>query len=378
MRGTAILMVVFYHVYERTHFAFGVHFGNVRLSLRTVMQVGYLGVELFFFISGFCLMLPYAASLAGRRIRPAWSEYASRRFWKIVPSYYLALAVIALVFPFHAQPGISRWYDVFLHALFLHSFNAVSFPSLNGNFWSLAVEVQFYLLFPFIVWGFSRRPLTAAAGVTLVGALYSAFIVAIDRDTNFQWSFDLLSFLPLFGLGAACAYVYERWMRGAEFSQHVRAEFSAVAVTSLAVMVFLCDQLGRQPGGPPAWAWQNAHRLEIGLLLSIYSLAALAAPVRFQRAVSNRVLAFFSDISYNMYLWNAAIVAFVGQYWWADDGWRGGVFCVASVALTTAAGFILTRLLERPLMRNRWNSPRRAALALAALFRRPVRRADNG
>jgi peptidoglycan/LPS O-acetylase OafA/YrhL len=376
LRGTAILLVLLYHVYEKTHYSFGINLlGGVHLDAHTFIQGGYLGVELFFFVSGFCLMLPYARWIAGKRDEQPWREYASRRFWKIVPSYYLALFAIALFFPFNAQPGISRLEDVVLHLTFLHSFNAASFVSLNGNFWSLAVEVQFYLLFPLIVLAFARKPIVTGAAVVSAGLVFSYFIASTHRDVYFIWSYDLLSFLPLFALGILCAYVYERWIHDAEIGEGTRVEMSFVCAGSILALGYLFEQMNRNGGGFTAWAWQNGHRFEIALVLSVFTLSALCATREWQAIVANPVLRFYSDISYNMYLWNAPIVALIAARWWGDEGWRGLVFCALAITASTSAGFILTRFFERPLMRYRTSSLRRLGQSVAALARRyePVR-----
>ena len=87
LRGLAILMVVLFHVYLSTHFAFQLNGIGIPFEFHTFTQAGYFGVQVFFFISGFCLMLPYAAAACGKRPFPKLSEYVSRRVWKIVPSY---------------------------------------------------------------------------------------------------------------------------------------------------------------------------------------------------------------------------------------------------------------------------------------------------
>jgi peptidoglycan/LPS O-acetylase OafA/YrhL len=357
LRGAAILLVLSYHVYEKSHFAFGVDVFGLHLNLHTFIQAGYMGVEIFFFVSGFCLMLPYAQYLTGRRTWQSFREYTARRFWKIVPSYYLALLIIALVPSLAAQTTIPRLNDLALHAVFLHSFNDVSFTSLNGNFWSLAVEVQFYVLFPFIVIGFARRPAITIAATILIGLAYSTIITNQHRDVYFQWSYDLLAYLPLFALGIASAYVYEKWVRDAQPSQAVQREMVFVSFASVLVLAFVFEQADRIGGGFPVWAWQNGHRFEIALILCIFTLSSLLAAELWQRVVANPVLRFYADISYNMYLWNAVVVSLIAARWFGDEGRNGLIMFALTLVGTTAVGWALTRFFERPLMR--WSSERR-------------------
>jgi peptidoglycan/LPS O-acetylase OafA/YrhL len=343
---------------------------------RAIVQAGFLGVELFFFISGFCLMLPYAASMCGRRTLPKWGEYWSRRFWKIVPSYYLALGVAAC-FPIERPSGVAWPQDLLLHATFMHSFSGPSFVSLNSNFWSLAVEVQFYLFFPLIVWSFMRAPVATAAGLGIVGLAYSNAVASAGLDGTFQWSYQLLGFLPLFALGSLCAWIHERFIRDRELCRKVRMESAVVASFALVAVGYVFEQVNRTGGGPVAWVWQNAHRFELGVVFSLFTLSAASSPIAVQRLIANPVLTFLSNISYNMYLWNGAVVSLVASRWAGDAGWRGGVFAFLVVAGASAAGFVLTVFFERPLMRHRLDYFARvgswAALALHSLNGREQR-----
>ncbi|MBV8149918.1 MAG: acyltransferase family protein, partial [Candidatus Eremiobacteraeota bacterium] len=89
MRGLAILLVLAYHITEATGFRFELPQSHPIVSLQMLASTGFIGVELFFFISGFCLFYPYARHLLEGARRPEWHEYAYRRFIKIVPSYVL-------------------------------------------------------------------------------------------------------------------------------------------------------------------------------------------------------------------------------------------------------------------------------------------------
>ena len=371
LRGSAILLVLFYHVWSRSGFQFNLSLFGRHFDLHTFIQGGLLGVEIFFFVSGFCLMLPYAGYVAGRRDFQSWKEYVSRRFWKIVPSYYLALAILAAGFPFDATQGLNRFYDAGMHALFLHSFDPRTFSSINSNFWSLAVEVQFYGLFPLIVGGFLRKPLIALSAVVGAGLLYSNYIAAAAKDVWFSWAYQLPSFLPLFALGMACAYVHERWIASSELSEDLRGQMSAVAIVSVFALAYLFEQMDRVSGGYQTWMWQNGHRLEIGAVLSIFTLSAVCSKQWLQEVVANDILTFYSDISYNMYLWNEAVVVFITRKWNGHPQDAAYLFFAMCTLATTGAGWIVTRLWERPLMRLRWNAPRRLFETLRLLPRQP-------
>jgi peptidoglycan/LPS O-acetylase OafA/YrhL len=368
LRGIAILMVVLFHVYLSTHFAFQLSGIGIPFEFHTFTQAGYFGVQIFFFISGFCLMLPYAAAACGKRPFPQLSEYVSRRFWKIVPSYYLALFTIAFLDPFNAQPGITRTADVILHALFLHGFNDHAFPSLNANFWSLAVEVEFYVIFPFIALFMIKRPALATAVCVLATIVYSNAIASTQLAGTFIWANQLPAFIALFAIGMVSAYIYHKWIVNAEIPPAVRVEMMGTAIVAFIALGYVLEQVNRVGGGPLAWQWQTAHNLEIAMLLAIFTLAGQTATRGFQRAIDNPVLRFFADISYNMYLWNAPIIAAIAEYWSGPHsglhGFEGWIFAAKALAATTLVGALLTSLYERPLMR--WRGGKRNARETAS------------
>ena len=106
---------------------------------------GYIGVAIFFVISGFCIHLSSLKKHAG------WLNYARRRFWRIYPPYAIALVLaIGLYLVTHSQIPIS-YENVVLHALLLHNLNESTIFSLNPSFWSIGTEVQLYVLYPLLV-----------------------------------------------------------------------------------------------------------------------------------------------------------------------------------------------------------------------------------
>lgn len=129
--------------------------------------LGWAGVALFFVISGFCIHLSY---LERRKKSPdislskfAWSFWY-RRFWRIYPPYFAALVAFWLLQARHEH--LPLWH-FWTHLFLVNNFNSQSFFSIAPPFWSLAVEWQFYLMYPFFLW------------LLLRGGLRLAFIVVI-------------------------------------------------------------------------------------------------------------------------------------------------------------------------------------------------------
>lgn len=125
---------------------------------------GGLGVCLFFVISGLCIRLSH---LAVSRFSIPYFYW--RRFWRIYPSYFVALVLFVLL----QRYGNTR--DILQHAFLVHNLSPQYFYSINGPFWSLALEVQVYLLYPLLLVLHNRLgPILTSALLALLSAVSSA------------------------------------------------------------------------------------------------------------------------------------------------------------------------------------------------------------
>jgi peptidoglycan/LPS O-acetylase OafA/YrhL len=173
IRGLAILLVLVHHVV--------IYAGIARDNVvdRAVVALGasaWLGVDLFFVLSGFLITgILYDARSSSRY----YSSFYGRRVVRIFPLYYGFLALVFVVLPAVFPNGWAAsstngqgWYWLYLsNVQVAHS--GWQEPLHLGHFWSLAVEEQFYLLWPFVVRSCGRRRLMQVT----VGCMVSAFAV---------------------------------------------------------------------------------------------------------------------------------------------------------------------------------------------------------
>lgn len=169
LRGWAITAVIAYHVVRVAGSE-----GTVDRVLTALAGVGWMGVDLFFVLSGYLIT---RVLLAHRDSSSYFRAFYIRRALRIVPVYYVTLAVLFWVVPAVA-PSLSPKYETFLaHQewywgyvanwfIVIHKLNAT--PLSTTHLWSLSVEEQFYLAWPLIVWAVPPRRL---ARVCLVGAV---------------------------------------------------------------------------------------------------------------------------------------------------------------------------------------------------------------
>lgn len=197
LRALAILGVIYHH-YTWDHLGPlnpGSPIAGLWLPLRVVLEGGWLGVNLFFFLSGFVLYLPYA--LGRRRMDGAAAArtFLARRLLRLLPLYYvvglLSLA-FGLVQPFDlAQPGVWKQLLTFLTVTF-NFFPDTFMPVYNWVLWSLGIEVWFSLLFPLLLPVYRRWP-TATLTVAVAMALATRYAGTVPFNGNvLNWIADSL------------------------------------------------------------------------------------------------------------------------------------------------------------------------------------------
>jgi peptidoglycan/LPS O-acetylase OafA/YrhL len=186
IRGLAILGVVFYH-------SMGATFGSFQLNWNGLLRdfnqpraflallpatYGWLGVAVFFVVSGFCIHISHERSR-----QKGFSVFFIRRFFRIYPPYLLVLLFFAFVFPptrldfssklLHTQTNFAYSSATLVgHVLLVHNFNKLMDHGINGSFWSIAVEVQLYILYPLLLWlvrGMGWRRIMVLTGLIEIG-----------------------------------------------------------------------------------------------------------------------------------------------------------------------------------------------------------------
>jgi peptidoglycan/LPS O-acetylase OafA/YrhL len=332
------LLVVWYHLWLVS--------GLSVVALNFIGEAGYLGVDLFFFISGFCLYYPYARAAFERRPDPGIGHFFERRAMKIVPSYCIALIVFAIVYRAQfASPQDALW-QVAAHLTFLHPLSESTFGSISGPLWTIGIEVQFYVLFPLIVVGFSRSPIVAYLLMATLAEAYRWTIGAAGLGTSFWWISQLPAVIDLFGAGMLGAYAFVILRARAETVEPSRA-------TIISLIAFLCAIVGlaivsvTSNGADPdvAHDWFNAHRVLVGPLCFVLAISTFFAWPAWRSIVAARALVFFSTISYNLYLWHLEIMVWVHNLG-LSPAWTFAL----SLPCAIGVAMLFTHLVERPLL----------------------------
>jgi peptidoglycan/LPS O-acetylase OafA/YrhL len=171
LRGLAVLLILWTHVPSGL-------LGKPIDLLKGVVQPGYLGVDLFFVLSGFLITrILLVDKDRGRPLR--W--FLLRRVLRIFPIYYLVVVAVWLIRPGPELPWC---------ALYASNFYFPFHPqeTLLRHSWSLAVEEHFYLLWPLAVYVLpTRKAAFAAVGLLPFAVACAIAVILLDGDTGLRW-----------------------------------------------------------------------------------------------------------------------------------------------------------------------------------------------
>jgi peptidoglycan/LPS O-acetylase OafA/YrhL len=278
-------------------------------------KYGWLGVEIFFVISGF--VIPYALHRGGYRLANFW-RFVLKRIIRLDPPYLASIAVVlslgalVMVAPgFRGEPLRFSWIALLLHLGYVNVL--FGYPWLNPVYWTLAIEFQYYLIV-----GLSFPSLATGRKVFLIAltiATLSAFLVRAPEL--------IFKFLPLFGLGVLT------------FRFKVLGESrTAYLLTCLALTA--------------------ASYLSLGLPEALAGLIA-STMIAFVR-IDSRAGRFFGDISYSLYLLHVPVGGKVVNLFtrFSVDSPLRPLAPFVALALSVGAAYLLFLAVERPA--RRWSS----------------------
>jgi len=156
VRAVACLGVISFHLnlWSYAGHIWSPRLDNIGAIVSSLAFIGEMCIILFFILSGFLLFLPFARAMLFERTWPSVSHFYIRRAFRILPAYYLALALMILYLaPEYLQHD--HWPQVWLF-LSLQMDVPLTYQQINAPFWTLAIEFQFYIFLPLIAWLMGR------------------------------------------------------------------------------------------------------------------------------------------------------------------------------------------------------------------------------
>ena len=393
LRAIAALLVFLYH-------------GSILLGMGGFMTrhwdviglFGPMGVCIFFVISGFLLYRPFLVTLIGGERFPSFSAFWARRFARILPAYWLALAVVTLVTSQIEIPSVG---------------DGLTFFGLVQNYrtdyvnrgmdvaWTLVIEMSFYLVIPVFAWlmafatrrAQSRRVLfwvnLAGVGAWFAGGtavrIWDIWFRQGPRAAAAGW-FDvqettrwLPGYLHWFAGGMALAFIVEWSRRGGRMSRAIELLGRYPACSWALAGAFLAVDIAVDI---PANVYQGTAVQ--GFLLTMFTplfavFLVLPAVIGHRRsairtALASPVMAWLGLVSYGIYLWHRPVMkevlartsgggARTGLLWIAL---RYGIVTVVTLAIAAASFYLLEQPVIRLARRFRSARPTRPGPAHAA------------
>ena len=278
------------------------HLGGKALP---VLNYGWLGVELFFVLSGFiiCWSLPVDYKFSDMGI------FIWKRIVRIEPPYVASIILILIINGIVlSQPKID-WINLIMHLGYLNNFG--NKPYLNPVYWTLGIEFQYYILialvFPLILrsWG--------AYFVVVLTVLFSLLPVKDGLIT---------AVFPLFSMGILC-YFFKR-----ERLDLKMFLFSLVIISIISI-------------------------LNLGILKSATGLVAVGI-LSSNRLKKNMLISFLSKISFSLYLTHdiigSRLVVYFGTLMPKTLFWKGLIFA-SGIFLSIAIAYVFYLLIEKPFIK---------------------------
>jgi len=322
---------------------------------------GFLGVDIFFVLSGFLitdLLVTRYDTLGRLDLRDFWTRRARRLLPALAVMLVVVTAAASVIEPTQEvslRPALlaavtytSNWYQILHHVSYFAAFSQLTAPAPLDHLWSLAIEEQFYLLWPLILWFllFRLNGRRSRVTVILLAAAASALVMALQYTpggdpSGVYYGTDTHASALL--IGAALALAYPLASLGSLPAAQTK-RLDAAGVAGLAVLAWA---IGHFSGNDPAV-------YPVGLIV-----AALAAACLVAAAAGNGVIAVITSLpplrwvgvrSYGMYLWHWPVIALAAAL--AGSGPTSAWTWLIETGVTIALAAASWRFIETPILQN--------------------------
>jgi peptidoglycan/LPS O-acetylase OafA/YrhL len=314
-----------------------------------ILPLGLLGVRLFFVISGFLitgiLLRTRAEAEAGKHSKAyGWRHFYIRRALRIFPIYYLTVAICAVFGPQSVRDSVG-WHLLYASNFYVAKLGA--WPPLVGHFWSLAIEEQFYLVWPWLILFFPRKLLPWTMGfIVLLAPAYRLIALRLGFNQLAVFVATPSAFDSL-GLGAILALCdYQPSLKRAKL-RWVNPVFGAAIVC---LMFLLLLQKMNVLDTARKVSWYFAASL---IFFCVVDRAATGMRNVVGRVLGSSVLVWIGKVSYGVYMYHPLINALINRIAQPAShvsyAFAAGTIAAKAVA-TFAAAALSWYLIESPLL----------------------------
>jgi peptidoglycan/LPS O-acetylase OafA/YrhL len=357
LRALAIASVVLAHLLTAAGSLLDAQHPADRVVIAAALR-GWMGVDLFFVLSGFLIT---RILLDSRAASGYYRQFYGRRVLRIFPLYYVTLVATLLVLPrvsaaFTTDPS-SHWvYWLYVSNVPAGLWTWWREPLFLAHFWSLAIEEQFYVIWPAVVRRPSVRAVAAFCGVLIAAAIairIATVVSGANPYLNYKMLFTRMDALAIGGLLACLERMPGTW---ATLRRHARTVVLAGGLLILAFGRGLLTHPLTQAFGFTANAIASAGLIVLALRPS--------AGWTLNRVLESVPLIYIGQRSYAIYVLHPLVVFAIGGF--TPERFGNGLTGFATFALLAVGGTVALaelswRLLEHPMLALKRFVPRAAA-----------------
>lgn len=286
LRAIAFLLVFIFHLNNRW------------------LSGGFLGVDLFFVISGYLMTTITINDIEKNKF--SFITFFEKRFKRIFPAYLFFLLIISILGSF-----VFIYTDIyklrlsmvkaikFISNLYFSTGDSYFGAKLSENpllhTWSLSIEMQFYLILPFVLFFFKKYLLPIFITLIIIITAYSTYEIFFTNNQQ-KIYFSLISRIPEFLIGSVYSIVFKN---GLDFSRQKNNVIAICSFLALIICSFYYTEETPFPGVLaliPCIAGANILVLKNNTITDI---------------LSNKVLVYIGELSYSLYLWHWGIIALI-------------------------------------------------------------------
>ena len=323
-----------------------------------LFPAGFLGVDLFLALSGF-LITTLLLERHGRESHPI-ARFWARRGLRLMPAALVLLTVnfiFAALFDKDVADSLRSFAAVLTQSTNWAETNGVGISAAIVHFWSLAIEGQFYLVWPLVLFGALR--LGASRGQLLAGVLTAAVLAAAWRarlwDTGHGWleiylRTDARADSLLFGVALALL-PYDRVVT--RIGPRARSLLGAASLVGIVLAAQLVD---------PSTELLYLGGFTVVALLSTVLVAVALQPSALTVLLTAPAVIYLGRISYSLYLWHLPVFDVVAQH---TKSWPAAARIPVGWAIALGAAAASYHFVERPALRLKSRLGRRGARAPA-------------
>ncbi len=343
LRGIAVLMVLYFHYINNHLINSSTRIGKIIYRLTSF---GWVGVDLFFILSGFLIG---TILIRNKGSKNYFSTFYVRRFLRIIPNYYLLIAVFLIIgaIPFFSSDYflagnrvIPIWaYLLMIHNIFIAHLQNFGNTSLSIT-WSIGVEEQFYIVFPFLIFILKERWLPFLLGLAIV-------LAPLIRMQYSGWIPPYV-LLPC-RMDSMAFGVLIAWANHYYSLTDLVKKYRKPLLALLMLDVFICGFLSARYGD--LGVFKNT------LFAIIFSIALVFALVYKDSAygaiLRNRQLVWIGTISYSLYLFHDIILGMCNVIFGSAgsnnlETIKGGLVTILAFVISLIFSWLVYKKLETP------------------------------